>query len=195
MTRPGTRHRRNCPDLSRTKGVQAVTRYRDWDGKVRQVKRHGATKGAARMNLAAAIRDRLVGHLRDRHQWRDEAEGARGCLVRPGEGSRSQPLDCSGLPRSPRQTDPSVAGELGLRELSVGVVERHLAAVKVTHGPSLAKTTRSVLSGMFTLACRYDAIATNLCRDVGRISVKPKRPPTALTIDELEAPAPVAELR
>jgi hypothetical protein len=43
------------------KGYKAVTRYRDWDGKVRQVKRHGATKGAARMNLAAAIRDRSSG--------------------------------------------------------------------------------------------------------------------------------------
>ena len=39
----------------------AVTRYRDWDGKVRQVKRHGGTKGAARSNLAAAIRDRSSG--------------------------------------------------------------------------------------------------------------------------------------
>ena len=39
---------------------------------------------------------------------------------------------------------------------------------------------------LFTLACRYDAIATNPCRDVGRISVKPKRPPTALTIDALK---------
>ena len=65
------------------------------------------------------------------------------------------------------------------------MVDRHLAAVKTAHGPSLAKITRSVLSGLFTLACRYDAIATNPCRDVGRISVKPKRPPTALTIEEL----------
>ena len=45
-------------------GYKAVTRYRDWDGKVRQVKRHGATKGAARRNLAAAIRDRSSGGSR-----------------------------------------------------------------------------------------------------------------------------------
>jgi len=43
-------------------GYKAVTRYRDWDGKVRQVKRHGDTKGAARRNLAAAIRDRSSGN-------------------------------------------------------------------------------------------------------------------------------------
>src|SRR5918995_3264675 len=55
-------------------------------------------------------------------------------------------------------------GELRVRELSVGVVDRHLATVRAKHGPSLAKTTRSVLSGLCALACRYDALATNPCR-------------------------------
>ena len=167
------------------KGYKAVTRYRDWDGKVRQVKRHGATKGAARRNLAAAIRDRSSGtsqidingetKLRVLSEvWFDEVQG------RDLSPSTIQAY----RDRLDKQILPSL-GELRLRELSVGVVDRHLAAVKVAHGPSLAKTTRSVLSGLFTLACRYDAIATNPCRDVGRISVKPKRPPTALTIDDL----------
>ena len=67
----------------------------------------------------------------------------------------------------------------------MGVVDRHLGAVKAQHGPSLAKTTRSVLSGVCALACRYDALVTNPCREVARISTKPKRPPTALTAEEL----------
>jgi integrase len=138
------------------------------------------------MNLVAAIRDRSSGTseidingetklrvLAD--VWFDQVKG-RDLSPSTVQAYRDR-LD--------KQILPSL-GELRLRELSVGVVERHLAAVKVRHGPSLAKTTRSVLSGMFTLACRYDAIATNPCRDVGRISVKPKRPPTALTIDELK---------
>ena len=34
--------------------------------------------------------------------------------------------------------------------------------------------------------CRHDALATNPCRDdVGRISTKPQRPPTALTAAQL----------
>jgi hypothetical protein len=52
-------------------------------------------------------------------------------------------------------------------------------------GPSLAKTTRSVLSGVCAVACRHDALVTNPCRDVAQISTEPKRPPTALTADEL----------
>ena len=69
----------------------------------------------------------------------------------------------------------------------MGVVDRHLGAVKVQHGPSLAKTTRSVLPGVCALACRYDALVTNPCRDVARISTKPKRPPTALTAESSDA--------
>ena len=52
-------------------------------------------------------------------------------------------------------------GELKVRELSVGVVDRHLAMARAKHGPALAKTTRSVLSGLCALACRHDALATN----------------------------------
>src|SRR5215207_2411469 len=166
-------------------GYKAVTRYRDWDGKVRQVKRHGDTKGAARRNLAAAIRDRSSGRSGTEintetrvgvlsEVWFAEAQG-RGLSPSTIQAYRDR-LDKQILP---------ALGELRVRELSVGVVDRHLATVRSKHGPSLAKTTRSVLSGLCALACRHDALATNPCRDVARISTKPKRPPTALTTDEL----------
>src|SRR5215218_1412722 len=166
-------------------GYKAVTRYRDWDGKVRQVKRHGDTKGAARRNLAAAIRDRSSGNsgteinaetrLRVLAEvWFAEIQG-RGLSPSTIQAYRDR-LDKQILP---------ALGELKVRELSVGVVDRHLATVRAKHGPSLAKTTRSVLSGLCALACRHDALATNPCRDVARISTRPKRPPTSLTTDEL----------
>ena len=50
-------------------------------------------------------------------------------------------------------------------------------------GLSLAKTTRTILSGVCAPACWYHALATNPCRDV-RISTIQRRP-TALTADEL----------
>jgi hypothetical protein len=40
-------------------GYRAMTRYRDYDGKVRLVERHGQTKGAAEKALRAALRDRV----------------------------------------------------------------------------------------------------------------------------------------
>ena len=166
-------------------GYKAVTRYRDWDGTVRQVKRHGVTKGAARRNLAAAIRDRSSGSSGI------EINGETKLAVLSEvwfEEIRGRDLSPSTVQayrdRLDKQILPAM-GELKVRELSVGVVDRHLGAVKAKHGPSLAKTTRSVLSGIGALACRHDALATNPCRDVARISTKPQRPPTALTTDEL----------
>ena len=147
-------------------GYKAVTRYRDWDGKVRQVKRHGATKGGARRNLAAAIRDRSSGGSRTEitgetslavlsEVWFEEIQG-RDLSPSTVQAYRDR-LDKQILP---------ALGALKLRELSVGVVDRHLGAVRAKHGSSIAKTTRSVLSGICVVACRYDALATNPCRDV-----------------------------
>ena len=47
--------------------------------------------------------------------------------------------------------------------------------------------TKSVLSGMFGLACRHDALESNPCSDVTLISTKPKRPPRSLTIEQVKA--------
>jgi integrase len=107
-------------------------------------------------------------------------------LVRGDPEPQPQPVNHAGLSRSARQADPAPrSASLSYENCLWGVVDRHLASVRVQHGSALAKTTRSVLSGLCALACRYDALATNPCRDVARISTKPKRPPTALTTDEL----------
>jgi integrase len=62
------------------------------------------------------------------------------------------------------------------------VCDRHLRAVRDNNGPSTAKATRSVLSGICRFAARYDALERNPVRDTGKISAKPKKVPTALTI-------------
>lgn len=60
-------------------------------------------------------------------------------------------------------------GRLRIREASVARLDRLVATVKELHGPSAPKTTRTVLSGMFGLAVRYDAFDRNPVREVGRI--------------------------
>lgn len=71
---------------------------------------------------------------------------------------------------------------LRIRELSVGLVDRHLTTIKTKHGSALAKQTRSVLSGVCGLACRLDAMESNPCRETTRLSTKPKKPPAALDL-------------
>lgn len=59
--------------------------------------------------------------------------------------------------RLDRQVLPAL-GCVRVREVSVGLLDRHLAAVRASRGPALAKMTKSVLSGMCGLACRHDAL-------------------------------------
>jgi integrase len=88
--------------------------------------------------------------------------------------------------RLDRQVLPALGG-VRVREISVGLIDRHLAAVRAMHGPALAKMTKSVISGMCALACRHDALRSNPCRDVARIPSKPRRAPQSLTVGEVKA--------
>jgi integrase len=88
--------------------------------------------------------------------------------------------------RLDRQVLPALGG-VRVRKISVGLIDRHLAAVRAMHGPALAKMTKSVISGMCALACRHDALRSNPCRDVARIPSKPRRAPQSLTVGEVKA--------
>ena len=162
-----------------------MTRYRDWDGKVRQVERRAPTKGAATRALASAIRDR--------------SSSISGAEITPeiklavlaevwfeqiSQGDLSPSTILAYRDRLDRQVLPAMA-DVRVRELTTGLVDHHLAAVKAKHGANVAKTTKSVLSNVCRLACRYDALEHNPCRDVARISTKPKKPPTALSVDQV----------
>ena len=168
-------------------GWRARTLYRDFDGKTRAVERHAPTQGGAERALAEALRDRgrvdasgLI--TRDTRvsvlaeQWYSELAAA----------GRSPSTLQAYRDRLDRQVLPSL-GDVRVRELTVGLLDRHLAAVKAMSGPAMAKQTRSVLSGVCGLACRHDALAVNPCRDVARIATKPARPPRALSIEQVSA--------
>ena len=79
-----------------------------------------------------------------------------------------------------------VSGASGcIRELTAGVLDRHLKLVADTHGVAVARMCRSVLSGMCTLAARHDALAHNPVRSVSPLGGKAKKAPRALTVLQL----------
>jgi integrase len=166
-------------------GYRAVCLYRDWDGVTRQVQRQAKTKGAAERALAVALRDRGrsgTGHgitpdtkvavLAEK--WFSELEGKSPSTLQAYRD------------RLDRQVLPAL-GSVRVRELSVGLLDRHLAAVRASSGPALAKMTKSVISGMCGLACRHDALKANPCREVARIPSRTRRAPRALTADEVRS--------
>ena len=166
-------------------GYRAVCLYRDWDGATRQVQRQAKTKGAAERALAVALRDR--GRPGTGHEITPDTKVADLAAKWFSQLEGKSPSTMQAYrDRLDRQVLPAL-GSVRVRELSVGLLDRHLAAVRASHGPALAKMTKSVISGMCGLACRHDALKANPCRDVARIPSQTRRAPRALTADEVRS--------
>ncbi|HJQ87375.1 MAG TPA: tyrosine-type recombinase/integrase [Propionibacteriaceae bacterium] len=166
-------------------GYRARTLYRDYDGVTRRVERHGRTKGGAERALRMALRDRVhVGAEAEITPDTKIAGLAETWFAEISAQDRSPGTLRAYRDRLDSQIIPAL-GNLRVRELTTGVVDRHLRAVRDKHGSSLAKLCRTVLSGMAGLATRHDALEHNPVRDAGRISPgKPKRVPRALSVAE-----------
>jgi integrase len=168
-------------------GWRARTLYRDWDGVTRHVERNARTQNAARIALVEALRDRA----RTDNSSVITADTRVSALAQQWLSI----LDADALSPATLQAyqdkvDRYVLPALGavrVRELGVGLIDRHLASIIANSGPATAKMTRTVLSGMCGLAVRHEALDTNPCREVRRISTKPKRAPRSLTPDEVRA--------
>jgi len=163
-------------------GHRAVAWYRDYDGKCRQVERHAKTKAAAEAALRLALRDRarfdVGGDITSNTRVSVLAEAWFAGLKNLSPTTMQAYRD-----RLDRQVLPGL-GNLRVRELSVGTIERHLRLVAGKHGPGMAKMTKSVLSGVCGLAARHDALERNPVRDTGRIETSAKKAPKALTADQ-----------
>jgi integrase len=158
-----------------------MTRFRDFDGRVRPVERYGPTKGAARDALALALRDRIIvdggAEITPDTRVTVVAEAWYASFVAQ---DRSPTTLAAYRDRLDRLIIPAL-GDLRLRELSVGVMDRHMRAIATRHGAATAKQTKTVLSQVCGLAVRHDALDRNPMHDTSSISTKPKKPPRALS--------------
>ncbi|MDH2442398.1 site-specific integrase [Amnibacterium sp. CER49] len=162
---------------------RARVRIRDYDGVIRQVQGAGRSRDAAERALQRALRDRQMSALGDllspRSKFSEAAEKWYSELTELSPSTMQAyrvRLDKTVLP---------ALGNVRVHELSVGLIDRHLKAVKTRHGAAAAKQTKTVLSGVCGLLARHDAIATNPVRDVARVSTLPKHPPMALSVAQL----------
>lgn len=166
------------------RGYRARTLARDYDGRTRAVERTAKTKAAAEAALKLAVRDRARAQA-------DEQITADTRLSALAEAWYAALTDLSPTTmqayrdRLDRQILPGL-GQLRIRELTVGILDRHLRMVAKDHGVATAKMTRSVLSGICALATRHDTLDRNPVRDVSPLSAQVKRSPRALTVPELK---------
>lgn len=168
-----------------TTGWAAVAKFRDLDGATRKVQKAGRTEGAARQRLSEALRDRTV------YSGQNDINGDTKLAVVAelwfSDRQQSQ-LSPSTLElyrgRIDKQIIPAL-GNLRLREITVGIADHFLQTVRARHGPGLARTTRSVLSGVMAFACRRDALRVNPVREVTPLSKQTRRRPRALSVAEI----------
>ena len=118
-------------------GYRACTLARGYDGRTRPLERHGKTKAAAERALKAALRDRA-----GEQATGDISADAR--VSPPAEAWYAGLADLSPVTmqayrdRLDRQILPGL-GQLRVRELSVGVLDRHLRLVAQKHGVATAE--------------------------------------------------------
>jgi integrase len=166
-----------------TTGYKACTLVRDYDGRTRQVGRHAATKSAAEIALKMAVRDRgrvgTYAEITPETKVGDVAESWWAALTDLAPSTMQGYRD-----RLDNQVIPGLGG-LRIRELSTGTVHRHLREVELRNGPSMAKMTRTVLSGLCGWAVRQDAIDRNPVREAGAVRPTTRRPPRSLTAPQV----------
>jgi integrase len=167
----------------------ARTKFRDFDGVVRLVKRSGKTKAAAERALKKALVDRQAPVKQSEitpnttlakvaRLWLAEVEQA----VDAGQRSPGTLDTYRSVYR--RHVEPAL-GSLRVREITTPAADRALAAIK-RKSTARARTAKVVLSGALRYAARHGAIAVNPIREVARIDSTPARPPRALTAEERE---------
>jgi integrase len=168
-------------------GWWARARFRDLDGTTRLVERVGPTKGKAVERLREAMRDRD----------RDESggDGTVSSNTRVSELAELWFAELRTRGASPGtlrlyrgRIDNQVVPKLGNlrgRELRTPAVDRCLNAVRDENGAAVARTTRTVLSGICGYAARKGALGNgtgNPVRDASTIRIKGRRQPVAFDV-------------
>lgn len=170
---------------ARENAWKARARYRDPDGVVRPVAKFGKTKSAAERALKDALRDRqrsgglgITGDMR-------VCELADEWLARIAKSNKSIGTKQQYRRAVESNVKPAL-GEVRIAEVRVSVADAALQTILERNGYSVAKTARAVMSSMFGLAVRQDAIATNPLRDVEKLTrTETKKKPKALTIAQV----------
>jgi len=172
--------------VSRSKrgtGWVAEARFRDFDGVTRRVERKGATGRQAEDALLEHLRDRTRTHGADMTgdtKVRDLAAQWVAALEEQGRAGGTvlaykRSLESHVLP---------ALGDIRLRESSVPIIERFLAALTTSSGYGSAKTARVVLKAVFSLAVRHGAVPSNPVQDTTPVKI-PRKEVQTIGIEEV----------
>jgi integrase len=162
----------------------ARARFRDYDGKTRDVEATDTTGPAAVRALNVKLRDRTTPNDDEITRETRISRLSELWINEITDEERIAPQTIHRYQTSLRTAIVPALGDLRIREASVGRLDRFLRGIAKDH-PSAAKGAKVVLNQMFALAVRHGAIPTNPVRDIGRLR-KPRRTVVALTDENLQ---------
>jgi len=164
---------------------RARARFRDYDGKTRDVEATASTGPAAIRALKVKLRDRATPNddeiTKDAHistlaaLWLDEVAAE----------EYVAPQTIGNYETSVRVSIVPALGSLRIQEATVGRLDKFLRKV-AENRPAAARAAKVVLGQMFALAVRRGALMTNPVRETGRLR-NPRRKAAALTEEHLQA--------
>lgn len=182
----------NIPDPVQVSPGQyrAMTRYRDTDGVTRKVEARGPSKNKARQALEAKLRGRQTAVSREVMPatrlkdvvpiwWRE--------LEDKGRAANTMARYRATVDHHILKAHGGV-GELRLEECTTWRMDEFLQGIRRDHGPASAKVAKTVLTGILSVAARYEAIKSNPLREVSSI-------PTSRKEVRALSPADVRRLR
>ncbi|WP_130334529.1 tyrosine-type recombinase/integrase [Micromonospora kangleipakensis] len=163
---------------------RARARFRDYDGKTRDIEATDTTGPAAERALKVKLRDRATPNDDEITRETRVRRLAELWVEEITAEERIAPQTIQRYETSVRTAILPALGNLRIREASVGRLDRFLRDIAKDR-PSTAKGAKVVLGQMFALAVRHGAIPTNPVRDTGRLR-KPRRTVVALTDEHLQ---------
>lgn len=163
-------------------GFRAQAKYRDYDGVTRKVERVGSSRTGAENNLKTALRDRA----------RVSADGEITASTKVGRVAELWLRDIEDSDRAIRTKITyrdvwtrcllASVGELRIGDVRVSGVDRVVREIRERRGPESARHSKIVLSGIFSLAVRHDALDANPVRELTRS--RKKKVPRAIELTE-----------
>ncbi|WP_349253351.1 tyrosine-type recombinase/integrase [Saccharopolyspora erythraea] len=163
--------------------------FRDSDGVTRKVERNGRTAAAAERALKAALAERRSaqhgGKIKPEARFREVAEQWLSSVERDVNAGDRSPTTLDQYRSNLKRHVMPALGELRVGyEVTVPAVEAFLQKLRTTKSVAMAKTARSIVSGVMGYAVRHGALASNPTREAARLGGRRRKKPRALTREE-----------
>lgn len=161
----------------KTGGHRATALYKDYDGVTRPVERAGTSPAKATNALLEALRDRsrAAGDAEITAETKVSvvAEMYFAALNKSDKATRTK-QDYRGV--WDRYLERPLANLTVRQAGKVSVANRVLTSIRDNHGSGAAKMARAVLTGVYALMVRHDALDDNPVREIESLSTRSKSP-------------------